>query len=236
MAATGEKKLVRSQSGLRMVCMNANDTSPFTLPEPQWIPDADMGYCMNRNCQAKFDFMKRRHHCRRCGKVYCNTCCDKKLPLPRMCFVDPVRHCNNCYENTLKENEFYDKHLKTLLTGGEFLMLDQDENSDSSESFLCKLSSNNRLLTFEGENRKRESILVDRIEAVQVVTTDIDTQGNKMGTGIALRYKDNYGDSQTVKMEVIDGSSSKKQGMTWVAAMQKAFKMIFESRTDSSYP
>lgn len=41
-----------------------------------------------------------------------------------------------------------------------------------------------------------------------------------MGTGIALRYKDNYGDSQTLKMEVIEGSS-KKQGMTWVAAMQK---------------
>ncbi|XP_046558103.1 zinc finger FYVE domain-containing protein 21-like [Haliotis rubra] len=218
MAATGEKKLVRSHSGLRMVCMNANDTSPFTLPEPQWIPDADMGFCMNRNCQAKFDFMKRRHHCRRCGKVYCNTCCDKKLPLPRMCFVDPVRHCNNCYENTFKENEFYDKHLKTLLTGGQFLMLDQDENSDNSESFLCKLSNNHRLL--------------------QVVTTDIDTQdeeGNKMGTGIALRYKDNYEDSQTVKMEVIDGSN-KKQGMTWVAAMQKAFKMIYESRTSSSSP
>ena len=34
---------------------------------PKWVPDAEAPACMN--CEAKFTFTKRRHHCRACGKV-----------------------------------------------------------------------------------------------------------------------------------------------------------------------
>ena len=33
---------------------------------PFWIPDADADACMI--CEAKFTMVKRRHHCRACGK------------------------------------------------------------------------------------------------------------------------------------------------------------------------
>ena len=39
MASTGEKKLVRSKSGLRMVTVDEKIQSPFTIAEPEWIPD-----------------------------------------------------------------------------------------------------------------------------------------------------------------------------------------------------
>ena len=32
-----------------------------------WVPDSEAPNCMN--CQVKFTFTKRRHHCRACGKV-----------------------------------------------------------------------------------------------------------------------------------------------------------------------
>lgn len=34
---------------------------------PRWVPDADAPTCMQ--CDARFTFTKRRHHCRACGKV-----------------------------------------------------------------------------------------------------------------------------------------------------------------------
>lgn len=35
--------------------------------QPSWVPDADAPNCMN--CNQRFTFTKRRHHCRACGKV-----------------------------------------------------------------------------------------------------------------------------------------------------------------------
>lgn len=34
---------------------------------PFWVPDADAACCMQ--CDFKFTVLKRRHHCRACGKV-----------------------------------------------------------------------------------------------------------------------------------------------------------------------
>lgn len=34
---------------------------------PVWVPDAEAPNCMQ--CDAKFTLIKRRHHCRACGKV-----------------------------------------------------------------------------------------------------------------------------------------------------------------------
>nr|XP_021336159.1 zinc finger FYVE domain-containing protein 21 isoform X2 [Danio rerio] len=106
------KKLVRSPSGLRMVPENGAFNSPFTLDEPQWVPDKECPRCMQ--CDTKFDFITRKHHCRRCGRCFCDKCCSQKVALPRMCFVDPVRQCAECSLISQKEVEFYDKQLKVL--------------------------------------------------------------------------------------------------------------------------
>ena len=58
-----------------------------------------------------------QHHCRRCGNVFCGSCCDHKVLLPRLNFVDPVRVCEECAIVAKKENEFFDKHLKILVQG-----------------------------------------------------------------------------------------------------------------------
>lgn len=58
-----------------------------------------------------------QHHCRRCGRCFCDRCCGQKVPLRRMCFVDPVRQCAECALVSHKEAEFYDKQLKVLLSG-----------------------------------------------------------------------------------------------------------------------
>ncbi|CAB3980722.1 zinc finger FYVE domain-containing 9 isoform X2 [Paramuricea clavata] len=54
---------------------------PFQLgyTAPPWLPDTDVNRCMS--CQCKFTVVKRRHHCRACGKIYCSSCCNLKFNL-----------------------------------------------------------------------------------------------------------------------------------------------------------
>ncbi|VDO92687.1 unnamed protein product [Soboliphyme baturini] len=49
---------------------------------PVWILDRDSNVCML--CEAKFTVIKRRHHCRACGRVLCSDCCSAKARLRYM--------------------------------------------------------------------------------------------------------------------------------------------------------
>ncbi|XP_033359714.1 lateral signaling target protein 2 homolog isoform X1 [Bombus vosnesenskii] len=62
---------------------------------PAWIPDNDAPRCMA--CQAGFTVVRRRHHCRNCGKVFCGRCSSNNVPLPRYGHTKPVRVCNRCF-------------------------------------------------------------------------------------------------------------------------------------------
>ena len=44
--------------------------------QPYWVPDNEAPNCMI--CSLKFTMVKRRHHCRACGKVLCGQCCSEK--------------------------------------------------------------------------------------------------------------------------------------------------------------
>lgn len=45
------------------------------VEEPYWHDDKLFNEC--QECGIKFSFFIRRHHCRKCGKIYCNKCCGK---------------------------------------------------------------------------------------------------------------------------------------------------------------
>ncbi|GFR67384.1 zinc finger FYVE domain-containing protein 21-like, partial [Elysia marginata] len=192
-------------------------------------------HCQNIDCQTKFDILKRKHHCRRCGKCFCDTCSNNFIALPRMCFVDPVRHCRSCFQVTKKENEFFERHIKILSTGGQFRLYADENNTNPGKIFSCVLSSDHRNLTFEGDVDTQENIRIDKIDAVQIAAAETDQQGNLIGTGIAIRYMNSLGNKLMLKMEVENGSK-RKQSMTWIASMQKAFKLVQDSRTTSSDP
>ncbi|NXM14452.1 ZFY16 protein, partial [Ploceus nigricollis] len=66
--------------------------------QPLWVPDSEAPNCMN--CQAKFTFTKRRHHCRACGKVFCGSCCKRKCKLQYM--EKEARVCTGCYDDINK--------------------------------------------------------------------------------------------------------------------------------------
>ena len=69
---------------------------------PLWVPDSEASNCMK--CGLKFNLVKRRHHCRGCGKVFCNSCCSQKHVLSYIDDGKPSRVCDDC-KTLLREAE-----------------------------------------------------------------------------------------------------------------------------------
>uniref|UniRef100_UPI00398F19C2 lateral signaling target protein 2 homolog n=1 Tax=Pristiophorus japonicus TaxID=55135 RepID=UPI00398F19C2 len=72
---------------------NLNSTK-LKVP-PEWIADSACNQCMS--CKAPFTIVRRRHHCRNCGKIFCSRCSSQSAPLPWYGQMKPVRVCTHCY-------------------------------------------------------------------------------------------------------------------------------------------
>ncbi|XP_048764095.2 uncharacterized protein LOC125672056 [Ostrea edulis] len=69
-------------------------TTNFTLLKSRWISDDEVSTC--QWCKNKFNQLRRKHHCRQCGNVFCSKCCNEKIPLPQLGIEDPERVCESC--------------------------------------------------------------------------------------------------------------------------------------------
>nr|XP_032650678.1 lateral signaling target protein 2 homolog isoform X3 [Chelonoidis abingdonii] len=66
---------------------------------PEWVPDGTCSQCTA--CQSPFTVLRRRHHCRNCGKIFCSRCSQHTAPLPHYGLLKPVRVCTHCYTTHL---------------------------------------------------------------------------------------------------------------------------------------
>ncbi|KAI9266057.1 armadillo-type protein [Sporodiniella umbellata] len=74
-----------------------DDNLTFLLPRPTWINDVDVTSCYS--CHNTFGPLRRRHHCRNCGNIFCQDCSSRNVPLPQLGYgTRPVRVCNDCFE------------------------------------------------------------------------------------------------------------------------------------------
>ena len=61
----------------------------FESPPP-WVPDHMAPRCMT--CEAMFTVVRRRHHCRHCGKVKENTDCPQNMHIINGLAFRTVKH------------------------------------------------------------------------------------------------------------------------------------------------
>ncbi|XP_069123641.1 uncharacterized protein [Argopecten irradians] len=66
----------------------------FTLVKPSWVADDAVSFCVL--CNNKFNQLRRKHHCRQCGRVMCGKCCSEKVMLPQLGVSQPERVCDSC--------------------------------------------------------------------------------------------------------------------------------------------
>ncbi|KAM9289519.1 lateral signaling target protein 2 homolog [Morus bassanus] len=62
---------------------------------PEWVPDSTCSQCSA--CRLPFTLLRRRHHCRSCGKIFCARCSPHTAALPHYGQPKPVRVCTHCY-------------------------------------------------------------------------------------------------------------------------------------------
>ena len=62
------------------------------------MPDSACKECSE--CQTKFNLLIRRHHCRICGRIFCNACCSQTIPgiLLRPDLQGNLRVCIECLD------------------------------------------------------------------------------------------------------------------------------------------
>ncbi|KAL8595582.1 WD repeat and FYVE domain-containing protein 2 [Nucella lapillus] len=78
---------------------------------PEWV-DADS--CQKCDCPFFWNFRKmwdnktignRQHHCRHCGKAFCNKCTSNRSTIPPMGYEYDVRVCEECSELITEEDK-----------------------------------------------------------------------------------------------------------------------------------
>ncbi|CAH8544049.1 unnamed protein product [Schistosoma turkestanicum] len=50
------------------------------------------------SCNRPFTLIRRRHHCRRCGYIFCSKCCNYWQSIEGLATNKPVRICSECHE------------------------------------------------------------------------------------------------------------------------------------------
>ncbi|BCS83435.1 Phosphoinositide 3-kinase [Cotonvirus japonicus] len=96
-----------------------------------WVNDGMVIACYN--CKKNFNFMRRKHHCRNCGNIFCYKCSEKFIVIPN--FIadrpDPAdywnvsyyltslknkeeRVCDHCYD-IIKEKTLYSEKIAKIL-------------------------------------------------------------------------------------------------------------------------
>ena len=78
---------VAIQGKARFVLTTNDDPNHGHLWQPVWQPNKDVTKC--NLCKATFTLLRRKHHCRECGKIMCNDC--SRFPKRRLCKVCWVR-------------------------------------------------------------------------------------------------------------------------------------------------
>lgn len=61
-----------------------------------WIPDDAVSQC--HGCSAPFHFLvRRKHHCRNCGNIFCSSCVESRVYLKFLGYETPQKVCGHCY-------------------------------------------------------------------------------------------------------------------------------------------
>ncbi|XP_068440798.1 RUN and FYVE domain-containing protein 1 isoform X2 [Clinocottus analis] len=95
--ALQEMGLHLSQSKLKMEDFKEVNKA---LKGHAWLKDDEATQC--KHCEKEFSIARRKHHCRNCGDIYCNTCSSNELALPS--YPRPVRVCDVCHALLLQRS------------------------------------------------------------------------------------------------------------------------------------
>lgn len=102
-----------------------------------WIPDQASFKCMR--CFNKFSATNRRHHCRKCGFLVCNSCSKQRAVISHIHPTKKLRVCSLCHtrnEDDEKSRLRGDSSGKTSSDEDEVAASSDEEERDEGEDMI----------------------------------------------------------------------------------------------------
>ncbi|KDR84724.1 hypothetical protein GALMADRAFT_204421 [Galerina marginata CBS 339.88] len=87
--------LSASSASSLLVVDRPNEHLAVLLAKQLWKPDSSSTTCDNFYCRVPFSLFERKHHCRKCGGVFCGACTSRTTPLldtSNLAFLQPPRN------------------------------------------------------------------------------------------------------------------------------------------------
>lgn len=94
-------------------------SNPDNVSRDFWMPDHSCRVCYD--CDTQFTIFNRRHHCRRCGRIFCGKCTTNSIPASsgpdrNIDEGDKIRVCNFCFKQWEQERAAANKQMMPLLS------------------------------------------------------------------------------------------------------------------------
>lgn len=113
--------LTRGVGALCLDAGNINETARASISRQLHVlaianmnrnqPDPESSICDDPTCKRGFSYFVRRHHCRRCGHIFCDWHSSYVLPLDQDANFNPraalSRACNHCFQEV---KELHSRH------------------------------------------------------------------------------------------------------------------------------
>lgn len=94
-------------------------SKPDNVSRDFWMPDHSCRVCYD--CDTQFTIFNRRHHCRRCGRIFCGKCTANSVPVSSGPDNsddegDRIRVCNFCFKQWEQEQTAAVKQMLPVLS------------------------------------------------------------------------------------------------------------------------
>eukprot|EP01004_Peranema_trichophorum_P008852 NODE_75_length_3951_cov_50.046499_g63_i0.p1 GENE.NODE_75_length_3951_cov_50.046499_g63_i0~~NODE_75_length_3951_cov_50.046499_g63_i0.p1 ORF type:complete len:1293 (-),score=341.70 NODE_75_length_3951_cov_50.046499_g63_i0:72-3755(-) len=152
----------------------ATSTQDGNLPEgwcksQDWVPDKTVSKCQHNGCNTKFG-MHRRHHCRRCGSIFCSKHCAKKV----LWSGSKLTVCDGCYSKALSEiDSIKNNTFEQTIQIKESLILALEKELEESKKQCDSLRAQvNEVHTSEAHSPRRQRTSFYSTQESEIMSSD----------------------------------------------------------------
>ena len=175
-----------------------------TSAEPMWENDSARKTC--NDCKLKFTIRRRRHHCRRCGRLFCKKCSGEKLKLAK--YISPfgimentkdekLRVCDTCFTSVVKAS--VDKSFNTRARRRTATLEKAQKFLNSTSPGPVKFSSSGRSTPYISDVSSDDGVLsASFASSMELLNDDSDDE---------VETQTGYADSESSKNKQADVTS-----------------------------
>ena len=159
----------------------SKQTPKPVLSKEYWMKDESSRECFT--CGKPFTTFRRKHHCRICGQIFCNSC-TLQIPADKFGFSGTMRVCHSCFEQANNYEDSSDDDLDTLDETGQVpdhsllrsnLNLAENDNH-SSDSLPETFDEPEALTESPNKGKQNEIFLLNNDDVQSIITTGEDSK------------------------------------------------------------